>query len=62
MDKLQRCPICGEAWIYVSDGGYTSDYESFGYKVECKCKGSFSLMPWQKTKEEAIKYWNRNII
>ena len=59
MKKLKPCPFCGDAWIYISDGSYTSGYESFGYKVECRCKGSFMAMSWKITKEEAIEAWNR---
>ena len=61
MTELKPCPFCGDAWIYVSDGSYTSGYESFGYKVECRCKGSFMAMPWKITKEKAIEAWNRRV-
>ena len=59
--ELKPCPFCGDAWIYISDGSYTSGYESFGYKVECRCKGSFMAMSWKITKEKAIEAWNRRV-
>ena len=55
MTELKPCPVCGDAWIYVSDGSYTSGYESFGYKVECRCKGSFMAMSWKPTNADRIR-------
>lgn len=58
LPKIKPCRVCGDAWLYVSDGDYYSGYESYGYKVECNCKGSFTSSPWSKTRKEAIEYWN----
>ena len=57
--KLKPCPICGDAWLYISDGDYYSGYESKGYKVSCMCHYAWNVVPWCNTKEEAIKRWNR---
>lgn len=56
--RLKPCPYCKESWLYVSDGGYTSGYESKGFRVSCKCGFAWKSIEWQKTKEEAIKKWN----
>lgn len=34
--RIKPCPHCHDAWMYVSDGGYTSGYESYGYRIEVR--------------------------
>ena len=60
MSELKPCPICGKSWLYVSDGDYYSDYESKGYRVNCRCGYCWSAIYWQKTREQAIEAWNRS--
>ena len=59
--RLKPCPFCHDAWMYVSDGGYTSGYESYGYRIECRCGWAWKQIGWQKTEEEAIEKWNRRV-
>lgn len=59
--RLKPCPFCHDAWMYVSDGGYTSGYESYGYRIECRCGWAWKQIGWQKTEEEAIEKWNRKV-
>lgn len=58
MDKLEPCPFCKDAWLYVSDGGYTSDYEHKGFRVNCQCGYAWKVVKWCRSKEEAIEAWN----
>ena len=57
--ELKPCPYCKNSWLYASDGGYTSGYESKGYRVECLCGFAWKSIGWQKTEKEAIEAWNR---
>lgn len=57
--KIKLCPHCDEAELYVSDGGYSSGYENNGYRISCKCGFAWKKINWEKTKEEAIKKWNK---
>lgn len=59
--RLKPCPRCHDAWMYVSDGDYYSGYESYGYRVECRCHWAWEQIGWQKTREEAIKKWNKKV-
>ena len=61
MPKLKPCPFCGDSWVYASVGDYTSGYENFGYRVECKCGFAWGAINWCETKEEAIRAWNRRV-
>ena len=47
--------------MYVSDGDYYSGYESYGYRVECRCRWAWKQIGWQKTREEAVEKWNRKV-
>ncbi len=55
--RLVPCPRCGDISLYVSDGDYYSGYESYGYRVSCKCHYAWKAVPWFSTKEEAIEKW-----
>lgn len=59
--RIKPCPHCHDAWMYVSDGGYTSGYESYGYRIECRCGWAWKQIGWRKTEEEAIEKWNRKV-
>lgn len=59
--RLKPCPHCHDAWMYVSNGDYYSGYESYGYRVECRCHWAWKQIGWQKAKEEAIEKWNRKV-
>ena len=59
--RLKPCPFCHDSWMYVSDGDYYSGYESYGYRVECRCRWAWKQIGWQKTEEEAIEKWNRKV-
>ena len=60
MDKqIKPCPHCQKSWMYVSDGDYYSDYESKGYRINCRCGYAWKTISWQPTREEAIDLWNR---
>ena len=59
--EILKCPYCNDAWLYVSDGGYTSGYESKGYKIECRCGFAWKNIDWKPTREEAIKIWNDKV-
>lgn len=48
--EIKKCPFCGGAWLYVSDGDYYSDYESKGYRVNCKCGYAWKAISWEKNK------------
>lgn len=56
--KLRPCSNCGDAWLFVSDGGYTSGYEHYGYRVDCICHKAWDAIGWCATKEEAYQKWN----
>lgn len=57
--EILKCPYCNEAWLYVSDGGHTSGYESNGYKMSCRCHFAWQNTEWKPTKEETIIDWNK---
>lgn len=59
--EIKKCPFCGSAWLYVSDGDYYSDYESKGYRVNCKCGYAWKAISWKKTREQATEAWNRRV-
>jgi Lar family restriction alleviation protein len=61
MFKLKPCPFCGDISLYVSDGDCYSGYESYGFRVSCRCHYAWKVVPWCKTKEEAIDTWNRRV-
>lgn len=58
-EEILPCPLCNEAWLYVSDGDYYSGYEAYGFKVKCQCGNAWSKTDWCKTREEAINLWNK---
>lgn len=53
--EILKCHYCNEAWLYVSDGGYTSGYENKGYKMSCRCHFAWKNTEWKPKREEAIK-------
>lgn len=57
---ILKCPYFNDAWLYVSDDGYTSGYECKGYKTECRCGFAWKNTDWKPTKDEAIKIWNKH--
>lgn len=61
MIKLKPCPVCGDAWIYVSKNDYCSGYEAYGYSVNCKCGFNPKRYGWHNTKGMAIVAWNEAV-
>ena len=60
MSDLKPCPKCGDAWIYALFGDWTSGYELYGYRVNCKCGYAWkTLDEWFPSKEQATEAWNR---
>lgn len=59
--KLKTCPICGEVWLYISDGDYYSGYEAKGFRMSCKCHYAWNKTDWCKTRKEAIDAWNGRV-
>ena len=57
-NRLKLCPVCHDIWLYVSDGDWCSNYEANGYRVNCQCGLAWRIVPYQKTKSEAIRLWN----
>ena len=58
-EQILPCPLCNDARLYVSDGDYYSEYEAHGFKMKCKCHNAWEKTDWCKTREEAIKLWNK---
>lgn len=59
IEKLKPCPFCKEIWLFVSDGDYYSGYESFGYRLNCRCGFAWKAITWKNAEKEAIEAWNK---
>ena len=59
--KAKPCPVCGEAWLSVSDGDYYFTHEIKKFRISCKCHYVWNKTGWCKTREEAIGAWNRGV-
>ena len=63
MDKLKPCPFCGGKAEIVTNGELTTS-KSYFADVLCKntnCRGWSSCLE-SKTKQQAIKYWNKRAV
>lgn len=54
---MKKCPKCNTIWFYISDGDYYSNYERYGYKLNCNCGYAWAALEWCGTKEELIRKW-----
>lgn len=59
MIELKPCPKCNDAWMYASVGVHSSGYETYGYRVKCKCGYAWKTISWHDTAKGAIEAWNR---
>lgn len=59
--NIKPCPFCSSAWIYASIGDYGSGYESYGYRIECRCGHAWKTIKWCDSENEAIKKWNAEV-
>lgn len=59
--EIKPCPCCGTAWIYASVWDYGSGYESYGYRIQCRCGYAWKTIKWRDSEDEAIKEWNAEV-
>lgn len=59
MEKLKACPFCGSKWTQARymNNPFDTNHVYGGYRAECT--DCACLTKAYKTKEEAIKAWNK---
>ncbi len=63
MEELKQCPFCGEEGVIIENIGRSVGAKK-KYHAACnndKCGIYGGLLPWYRTKQEAIAAWNRRV-